>query len=441
MLVALLFCAVAALRAEAAMNVGSSSQDFAAACAALKTARSAAKEAASLRERVASWSKALGGINISQAAHIDTECAAQCDAATVASTLAKEIERLAKIAEFGRGNGDSNAKPLDFDKDDESRKALFKKLTGAKDDGKGNAPDIKGNDASIGLTLVALCNNAQSANKNNICRATAGSDSNDGSKCPCMPKKVAGNTLKDLLPDDKKSKGADWTQLKLTSGGINMGRSGDEEMQANWLISKTICDALYPDVKNATAASLGAATQRLMDRIRYDQKTEPEKRHCLGYLDTAQGCDWTAERNMGGCICYDASTTDKKIPAFISTLQEQHDKLRALELLATTTHAHATTETAQRARQTTKHEGNANDTEARGAANTTHALGREQTTRSQGTPGQIRAPKEDERTGSSKGTENPHDTNEQESTNTATHNTHAQHWARTFVAACLLNAK
>ncbi|KAH8603594.1 hypothetical protein ERJ75_001805500 [Trypanosoma vivax] len=189
MLVALLFCALAALRAEATMNVGSSSQDFAAACAALKTARSAAKEAAALRERVASWSKALGGIDISHAAHIDTECAAQCDAATVAGTLAKEIERLAKIAEFGRGNGDSNATPLDFDKDTEGRKALFKKLTGATDDGNGNAPDIKGNDASIGLTLVALCNNAQSANTNNICRATTGSSNNDGSKCPCMPKR------------------------------------------------------------------------------------------------------------------------------------------------------------------------------------------------------------------------------------------------------------
>ncbi|CCD20169.1 Trypanosomal VSG domain [Trypanosoma vivax] len=440
MLVALLFCALAALRAEAAMNVGSSSQDFAAACAELKTARSAAKEAAALRERVLSWSKALGGINISHAAHIDTECAAQCDAATVAGTLAKEVGRLAKIAEFGRGDGDSNAKPLDFDRDTGGRKALFKKLTGLTDNGNENAPDIEGNDASIGLTLVAVCNNAQSANKNNICRATTGTN-NDGSKCPCMPKKVGGQTLKDLLPAGKKSTGADWTQLKLSRGGVNIGESGDEEMQANWLISGTTCNALYPDVKNATAASLAAATQRLMDRIRYDQKEQPEKQNCLGYLDTAQGCDWQAEQNMGGCICYDASTTDKKIPAFISTLQAQHDKLRALELLATATHAHATTETAQRARQATKHEGNANDTGARGATNTTHALGREQTTRSQGTSGQKRAPKEDARTGSSKGTENPHDTNEQESSNTAGHATAAQHWARTFMAAWLLNTK
>ncbi|CCD19648.1 hypothetical protein, conserved in T. vivax [Trypanosoma vivax Y486] len=440
MLVALFFCALAALRAEAAMNVGSSSQDFAAACAALKTARSAAKQAAALRERVASWSKALGGINISHAAHIDTECAAKCDAATVAASLAKEVERLAKIAEFGGGNGDKNTTPLDFDKDTEGRKALFKKLTGADDDGTGNAPDIEGNDASIGLTLVALCNNAQSANTNNICRATTGGSNNDGSKCPCMPKKVAGGTLANLLPADKKSTGADWTQLKLSSGGVNMSNSGDTQMQANWLISETICNALYPAVKNATAASLAAATQRLMDRIRYDQKTDPAKQHCLGYLDTTQGCDWTAAQSMGGCICYDASTTDKKIPAFISTLQAQHDKLRALELLATATHVHATTETA-RARHATKHEGAAHDTEAHGQANTTHALGREQTTRSQGTPGQKRAPKEDARTGSTKGTENPHDTTEQESTNTASHSTAAQHWARTFMAAWLLNTK
>ncbi|KAH8603586.1 hypothetical protein ERJ75_001804500 [Trypanosoma vivax] len=441
MLVALLFCWLPALRVEAAMNVGSSSQDFAAACAELKTARSAAKGAAALRERVASWSKALGGINISHVAHIDTEYAAHCAAATVASTLAKEEERLAKIAEFGGGNSDSNATPLDFDKDDKGRKALFKKQTGATDDGNGHAPDIKGNDASIGLTLVALCNNAQSANTNNICRATTGSNNNDGTKCPCMPKKVGGQTLANLLPHDKKSTGADWTQLKLSRGGVNMGSSGDTQMQANWLISETICNAPYPDVKNATAASLAAATQRLMDRIRYGQKTDPAKRHCLGYLDTTQGCNWQAAQSMGGCICYDASTTGKKIPAFISTLQAQHDKLRGVELLCSATHAHATTETAQRARQATRNEGNANDTEARGQTNTTHALGREQTTRSQGTPGQIRDPKEDARTGSSKGTENPHDTRQQESTNTASHSTAAQHWERTFMAAWLLNTK
>ncbi|KAH8603567.1 hypothetical protein ERJ75_001804200 [Trypanosoma vivax] len=440
MLVALLFCALAALRAEATMNVGSSSQDFAAACAALKTARSAAKEAAALRERVLSWSKALGGINISHAAHIDTECAAQCDAATVAGTLAKEVERLAKIAEFGEATATATPSHSTLTR---TRKAgsTFQKMTGATDNGNGRNPDIEGNDASIGLTLVALCNNAQFAKEHNICRATTGSNNNDGTKCPCMPKKVAGQTLANLLPADKKSTGADWTQLKLSSGGVNMDGSGDTQMQANWLISETICNALYPDVKNATAASLAAATQRLMDRIRYDQKTDPAKQHCLGYLDTAQGCNWQAAQSMGGCICYDASTTDKKIPAFISTLQAQHDKLRALELLATATHAHATTETATRARQATKHEGNANDTEARGATNTTHALGREQTTRSQGTPGQKRGPKEDARTGSSKGTENPHDTNEQESTNTASHTTAAQHWARTFMAAWLLNTK
>ncbi|KAH8603577.1 hypothetical protein ERJ75_001804600 [Trypanosoma vivax] len=439
MLVALLFCALAALRAEAAMNVGSSSQDFAAACAALKTARSAAQEASALRERVASWSKALGGIAISHAAHIDTHCAAQCDAATVASTLAAEVARLAKIAEFGRGNGDSNATPLDFEKDDAGRKALFRKLTGATDDGTQNAPDIKGNDASIGLTLVALCNNAQSAN-DSICRATTGGN-NGGSKCPCMPKAIAGPTLKDLLPAAKKGDEADWTQLKLSSGGVNMAADGDKQMTANWLISETICNALYPDVKNATAASLAAATQRLMDRIRYDQKTDPAKQHCLGYLDTAQGCNWQAAQSMGGCICYDESTNSSKVPEFISTLQAQHDKLRALELLATATHAHATTETATRARQATTHGGNANDTGARGATNTPETLGREQTTRSQGTPGQKRDPKEDARTGSSKGTENPHDPNEQESTNTASHSTDAQHWARTFMAAWLLNTK
>ncbi|KAH8603583.1 Trypanosomal VSG domain [Trypanosoma vivax] len=256
-----------------------------------------------------------------------------------------------------------------------------------------------------------------------------------------MPKAIGGPTLKDLLPADRQRREQDWTQLKLLSGAVNMDTDGDTQMQDNWLISETICNALYPDVKNATAASLAAATNRLMDRIRYDQKAEPAKQHCLGYLDSAQGCNWQAEQNMGGCICYDKSTTDKKIPQFISTLQAQHDKLRALELLASATHAHATTETLQRARQATKHEGKANDTEARGATNTTLALGREQTTRSQGTPGQKRGPKEDERTGSSKGTENPHGNNEQESTNTATRNTHAQHWERTFMAACLLNTK
>ncbi|KAG8342434.1 hypothetical protein TRVL_06733 [Trypanosoma vivax] len=164
--VTLLVAVVLATReARGDAKAGDTHEAFGAACGAARTALAAVRHAETLPGRIQKWQSGLGGkLTVTHLGYVDAACEAGCDAAAVATKLARRCKARAHQALYGEKVAgpeiDSAAAKgmqwIDWNAqgDAEAKKTLFKVLTG--DSAIENEEDKDGNDKALALTLIAL---------------------------------------------------------------------------------------------------------------------------------------------------------------------------------------------------------------------------------------------------------------------------------------------